>query len=458
MPDRLGREAIVIGGSIAGLMTARVLTDFFEHVTVFDRDPIEAGPAVHKSVPQGNHLHALMLGGQQVLSSLYPGFTDRLQSLGAVRFRFGEEAAFYFPGGRSYTPTGSVREARDLGIDGYSQSRGLLEFCVRQCTLDLANLKLIGDTTVEDLIWENRQVRGVHLRRAHGAEAVLADLVVDAGGRGSRAPRWLNQMGFPTAEESSIGCDFAYTSAKFRTPADYDGPEKVMLFGGPPPKFTSGGGIGQIEDNTWMVSLAGRFGVYPPSDEAGFFAFAKSLPTRRFYELIKHAERVSDIHHHRFPTSVQRHYERLAAFPERFLVLGDAISSFNPVYGQGMSSSALQVRALQQLLGERVARSQGTGLDGLGTAYFPKAAEVIASPWLLAASSDFAYPQTTGERPPNMEDGGRYFAALDSIVAEDPVVHRILVEVFQLARPLWDLTSEPLRSRVLARQEKLAAK
>jgi hypothetical protein len=241
-------------------------------------------------------------------------------------------------------------------------------------------------------------------------------------------------------------------------PANYDAPEKVMLFGGPPPKFTSAAGIGQIEHDTWMVSLAGRFGQYPPSDEDGFFAFAKSLPTRRFYELIKDAERVSEIFHHRFPTSVQRHYERLAAFPERFVVLGDAMSSFNPVYGQGMSSAALQVRALQQLLHERAAGSQAQGLAGLGAAYFPKAAEVIVSPWILAAGSDFAYPQTTGERPPNMAEAARYFAALDSIVKEDPEVHRIVVEVFQLARPLWDLTAEPLRSRVLARQEELAHK
>lgn len=458
MPDRLGQHAIVVGGSIAGLTAARVLTDYFDQVTVFDRDPVEARPAVHKSVPQGNHLHALMLGGQQVLSSLYPGFTDRLQALGAIRFRFGKEAAFFFPGGRSYTPTGSVREPRDLGIDGYSQSRGLLEYCVRQCTLELANLKFEGSTAVQGLIYEHGQVRGVRLNREGGAESVSADLVVDAGGRGSRAPRWLTELGFQAPEESSIGCDFAYTSAKFRTPANYDGQEKVMLFGGPPPKYTSGAGIGKIENDTWIVSLAGRFGVYPPSDEDGFFAFAKSLPTKRFYELIKDAERVSDIFHHRFPTSVQRHYERLAAFPERFLVLGDAISSFNPVYGQGMSSAALQVRALQQLLKERAAGPVTQALAGLGAAYFPKAAEVIASPWILAASSDFAYPQTTGERPPNMEDGARYFAALDSIVAEDPAVHRLLVEVFQLARPLWDLTAEPLRTRVLARQEELAAR
>jgi 2-polyprenyl-6-methoxyphenol hydroxylase-like FAD-dependent oxidoreductase len=457
MPDHLGQHAVVIGGSIAGLMAARVLTDHFDRVTILDRDHIDAQTAVHKSVPQGNHLHALMLGGQQVLSSLYPGFTDRLQRLGAVRFRFGIEAAFFFPGGRSYTPTGSVREARDLGIDGYSQSRGLLEQCVRQCTLELANLTFVGDSAVQGLIYENGQVRGVRVTRDGGAQSIAADLVIDAGGRGSRVPRWLTELGFETPQETTIGCDFAYTSAKFRKPANYEAPEKVMLFGGPPPKYTNGAGIGSIENDTWMVSLAGRFGQYPPTDEAGFFEFAKALPTKRFYELIKDAERISDITHHRFPTSVQRHYERLVAFPERFLVLGDAISSFNPVYGQGMSSAALQVKALGQLLGQRAAGSPAEALDKLGAAYFPRAAEVIAQPWLLAASSDFAYPQTTGERPPNMEDGARYFAALDSTVAEDLEVHRMLVEVFQLARPLWDLTSEPLRSRVLARQEEMAA-
>ena len=124
MPDRLGRHAVVIGGSIAGLMAARVLTDYFAQVTVFDRDHIEAQPAVHKSVPQGHHLHALMLGGEQVLSSLYPGFTDRLQKLEAVRFRFGKEAAFFFPGGRAYTPTGSVREPVTLGLTVTARAAG----------------------------------------------------------------------------------------------------------------------------------------------------------------------------------------------------------------------------------------------------------------------------------------------------------------------------------------------
>ena len=191
--------------------------------------------------------------------------------------------------------------------------------------------------------------------------------------------------------------------------------------------------------------------MYPPTDEDGFLAFARSLHTQRLWEIIKDAERVSEIVQHRFPTSVLRHYERLPSFPEGLLVIGDAISSFNPVYGQGMSSAALQVRVLQELLKDRAEDSRS--LQGLALVFFAKAAEVIATPWALAAASDFAYPKTTGERPPNAaEEGARYFAALDALQAQDIAVQRLLSDVLNLVKPLSALYEEPLRSRVLARQ------
>ena len=153
---------------------------------------------------------------------------------------------------------------------------------------------------------------------------------------------------------------------------------------------------------------------------------------------------------YRFPTSVQRHYERLTAFPEGLLVLGDAIYSFNPVYGQGMSSAALQVKALQQLLNERAEQSQG--LEKMALAFFPRAAEVIATPWTLAATFDFLYPQTCGIRPPNLSANAQYLAAANALAADDIKVQRLLAEVIALAKPLTVLWEEPLRIRVLARQ------
>jgi len=451
MLNRVGSHALVIGGSIAGLTTARVLSDFFDHVTILERDPIAAHPAARKSIPQGNHLHVLMLGGQRVLSSLYPGFTDRLEALGSVRVRFVKDLAFYLPDRKTHSLSGSVDEPRDLGIDGFSQGRELLEHCLRRATLELPGISLESGVSVQGLIYDGSRVRGLRYDHPDGACALEADLIVDAGGRGSRAPQWLSELGFEAPAETSIGVDFAYASGRFRIPADYNEPEKVMLFGGPPPRYPNSAGISAIEHDTWQVSLAGRFGDYPPADREGFLAFARALPTPRLYEFIKDAEQLTDLYQHRFPTSVQRHYERLATFPDRFIVLGDAICSFNPVYGQGMSSATLQVQALQNLLKERVAKGIDSPLDQLAMAFFPRAADVIAAPWILASAFDFTFPQTKGDRPPSMSEGAAYFRALDALSAEDPEVHRIMVEVFQLARPLLSLWQEPLFSRVSER-------
>jgi 2-polyprenyl-6-methoxyphenol hydroxylase-like FAD-dependent oxidoreductase len=449
MTSSLGHHAVVIGGSLAGLMSAAALADFFDRVTVFERDQIEDRPVLHKSVPQGNHIHALLLSGQHVMSLLYPGFTEELKRLGAVRFRPGIDIAFYGPNGKGYNGTQSVKEPRDLGLEGHIMSRGLLEYNVRRRTVALANVKLETDVAIEGLVHDSRQVRGVRRNGAAGAQSIEADLVVDAGGRSSHASRWLVEMGVPAPEETTIGVDFAYTSTKYRKPDLAHESEPLLLVGGPPPEHTRAAGLFEIEDRTWHVSLAGRFGDYPPTDEAGFLAFAKSLPSPRLYELIKDAERIADISHHRFPTSIWRHYERLQAFPAGFLILGDAICSFNPVYGQGMSSAALQVQELQKVLRERAA--QARGLDGVASDFFPKAAMAISAPWTLAANFDFAYPQTRGERPPGLTEGAGYFAALDSLQAEDIDVQRLVTEVFQLSKPLSALREEPLLSRILAR-------
>jgi 2-polyprenyl-6-methoxyphenol hydroxylase-like FAD-dependent oxidoreductase len=140
MANRLGESAVVIGGSMAGLMTARVLADHFETVTVLERDQIESRPALHKSIPQGNHLHLLLPGGQQVMASLYPGLFENLEKMGSRRARLGRDFIVHLESGKAYTLSGSAREPSDLGIDFYCQSRGLLEYCVREATLQHANI------------------------------------------------------------------------------------------------------------------------------------------------------------------------------------------------------------------------------------------------------------------------------------------------------------------------------
>ena len=230
MTNHFGHHAVVIGGSLAGLMTARVLAEHFDAVTVLERDHIENRPMLHQSIPQGNHLHGLLLGGQQVMTSLYPGFLDKLDTLGAVRCRAGTELVYYLPDGKAFSVTGTVREPRDLGFDITCHSRGLLEHCVRQCTLAHTNVALHSASPVHGLVYEDGRVCGVRYHQAGEDHTVTADFVVDAGGRRSQAPRWLTELGFRAPEDTTIGVDIAYASTKFRVPAAYDEPERLLIF------------------------------------------------------------------------------------------------------------------------------------------------------------------------------------------------------------------------------------
>jgi 2-polyprenyl-6-methoxyphenol hydroxylase-like FAD-dependent oxidoreductase len=212
--DELG-HAIVIGGSIAGLIAARALSDYFERITILERDEIENRPVIHKSVPQGNHLHALLNGGQRVLSDLYPGFTDDLRGLGANRFTIGRDVAWYFPDGKAYSATGSVRQPVDLGLEGHCASRGLIEYVIRRRTQELPGIRVETGTTVRELICRDGRVRGV---RCDDGRSFEAEIVVDATGRASRAPQWLAAAGISEPRQTTIGVDTAYSTANFRVP------------------------------------------------------------------------------------------------------------------------------------------------------------------------------------------------------------------------------------------------
>jgi len=439
----LGQQAVVVGGSIAGLITARVLSEYFDQITVLERDEIEDRPAIHKSIPQGNHLHALLHGGLQVLLSLYPAFTDDLRLRGATKITVGRDIVWYLPDGKAYSPTGSVRTPFESGLEAYCASRGLIEFVIRWRTTAISNIKLESGTAVRELMYREGRVRGV---RCADSRLIEAELVVDATGRGHRARQWLTSIGFSPPEETAIGLDTAYSTANFRRPESFPG-EPIMFITGPAPHFTRRGYVITIENGTLLVSLIGRFGDVPPTDKEGFLAFAEELHSDLAYGIIKEAEQLSPIAHHRFSSSVQRHYERMKSFPDGFLVIGDALCTFNPIYAQGMSAAAKQAKILQGILAQYAEQSRDIG--GIASLFFPKAAEFNSTPWNLAASFDFAFPQTRGSRPPGTEERARYFAALDRLQLQDSEVQRVMTEVFQLVQPLSVLQQEPFRSRAL---------
>jgi 2-polyprenyl-6-methoxyphenol hydroxylase-like FAD-dependent oxidoreductase len=237
MSKRLGQQAVVVGGSIAGLLTARVLSEHFDEVTVLERDDVEDRPVLHKSVPQGHHLHGLLQGGLHVLSALYPSFADDLRLLGATRITIGRDIVWHLPDGKAYTPSGSVRAPYECGLEGYCASRALIEFAIRRRTAAITNVRVEYGSAVRELVCHEDRVRGV---RCADSRLVEADLVIDATGRGTRARQWLASIGYTPPEETEVGLDTAYSTATFRRPKSFSG-EPIIFITGPAPHFTRRG-------------------------------------------------------------------------------------------------------------------------------------------------------------------------------------------------------------------------
>jgi 2-polyprenyl-6-methoxyphenol hydroxylase-like FAD-dependent oxidoreductase len=440
---KTGNRAVVIGGSLAGLAAARVLADHFREVVVLERDQIGDVFAARPSAPQASHAHGLLVAGERVLSRLFPGFTDDLRAAGASVGRVGVDMVAYTAQGRSYNGAFYQPEPRDLGADIYCQSRLLLEGCLRRRLERVGGVEVRTGHGVAGLLTRGPRVAGVRIEGGPETAATLeADLVMDASGRGSRTPRWLRDLGFAAPEETVIGCDFAYASCQFQGDGSLD--VVGIVVPGQPPLVKRGALLFAIEQGRWLVSLGGRFEEKPPRDLEGFLRFARELPNPFLHELLKDRQPLTEVTYYEYPSSRIRHFERIEV-PDGLVVAGDALCSFNPIYGQGMSAALLEVDTLSRLLDGRAAA--GAPLAGVSSEYFAAAAEVIATPWSLAASADFQYPETTGERPAGSRERGLYLLALNEIAIEDVEVNRALVEVFQLVRPLADLDLEPLRSR-----------
>jgi 2-polyprenyl-6-methoxyphenol hydroxylase-like FAD-dependent oxidoreductase len=445
-PFRL--HAVVVGAGMGGLLAARVLADAYERVTIVERDALPPIGEDRKGVPQGHHVHVLLARGAEILEELFPGLTDRLVAGGATVADHLSEVRLSI-GGQQL-----CREP--LGVPGVLMSRPFLEGHVRRRVRELPNVDVVescdvvGPLTPEDV----GRVSGVRiLRRTRGSaeELMPADLVVDSSGRSGRTLAWLDDLNFERPAEDKLRIDLAYVTRHLRLPDGATGDDKLVVVGAAPGR-PRGMALAREEGDRWALTLLG-YGRdhHPPTGLRGFMAFADSVCPPDLWPALEAATPLDNPVLYRFPSELRRRYELLPRFPEGLLVTGDALCSFNPHYGQGMTVAALEALALRHCLADAGGADPGRGdVDcGLSHRFFAAAAQAVEPAWQLAVGGDLALPEVDGDRPSPIREANAYLERVRRAAGRDATVARAFLEVAGMLRSPDALFQPAIVSRVL---------
>ncbi|MCW2948956.1 MAG: binding domain [Actinoallomurus sp.] len=431
-------HAVVVGGSLAGLLAARVLTGHFDRVTLIERDRFPAEAVFRPGVPQARHLHVLWTRGLELMEHLFPGLEDTLITAGAEEIRVPADALWL---------TSSGWRARFDLTRLLTFSRPLLDWAVRARLGGTGNsggggpsVEVLEGQEATGLVARGHDVAGVELRSGGALEA---DLVVDATGRGSRAPAWLAALGYPAPPETLVDPLLGYASRYYAIPPGFDPGWKALYLQADPPATRRTGGLFPQEGGRWICSLSGAGRDYGPTDEEGFLEFAKGLRSPVLYEAIRDAEPLTPITGFRRTANHRRHYERLPAWPRGFVVMGNAACAFNPIYGQGMSVAAISALALDRCLRDAAA--------GFERRFQRRVARSASGAWLIATGEDLRYRET--EAAPAGLRTRLINAYVDRVVATANADRRVcssLLDVLALSSAPASLFSPAVLARVTA--------
>jgi len=407
---KIGAHAVVLGASMGGLSAARVLADFYDKVTVVERDVLPLTPDNRRGVPQGRHGHALLGRGLAALGEFFPNFTKDLDDAGVPAIDYRDLSQGYLSFGGHLLPRSGGYTTVPAA---YIPSRPLLEGLVRQRLRAIGNVALLDGYDVISLVpsEDGGRVTGATIRAHDGGAAhfLAADLVVDATGRSARTPAFLEALGYGRPREDCVKVRVTYASQLFRLPPG-SMREKIVLVS-PVPGRTTGMALLGYENDTWMLTAFGIAGEQPPCELADILTFVGALAPPQVAEALRDGEPIGEVCRFRYPESRWRRYDKLRRFPDGLLVLGDAICSFNPTYGQGMTVAALQAQALADCL--------ANGTTRLARRFFRAAAEPIGVAWQFAVGGDLALPEVEGHRSLAVKLTNNYVERLQTAAETD---------------------------------------
>ncbi|MCX2933959.1 FAD-dependent oxidoreductase [Mycobacterium sp. CVI_P3] len=435
---RLGERAVVLGASMAGMLAARVAAEYYREVLVVDRDAQPGRPLNRRGVPQGCHGHVLQAAGVGVLDELFPGILDELVADGAPVWDDGDLNRVVLEyGGHRFLRSGVLPDP----VVSYLPSRALLDWHVLQRFLGVPNVTLLDAHDVVGLTSaaDRRRVTGVAVARSDGGDTSVlgADLVIDATGRGSRAPVFLSELGYDRPREDELVVNLCYTSQWLRVPPGLIREHMVAMF--PKPGDLSTVALFGHENGKWLMTVGAMAGQQPAADYADMLAIARRRVPGRIYDALEAAEPVGRAAHYRTPSNRWRRYDSLERIPDGFVVTGDAVCSFNPIYGQGMSVAALDAMALRRCLRR--------GDRDLPRRFFQAAAKSIRVAWRNATSADLSLPEVAGERPLGIRINNKFSDWVLTAVETDPAVNGQFFRVLGML----DSPARLMRPTLLAR-------
>ncbi|MBX9640620.1 MAG: oxidoreductase [Mycobacteriaceae bacterium] len=437
---------MVIGASIAGLSAARVLSDFYERVTVYERDDLPSAPANRATVPQDRHLHMLMARGANEFESLFPGLLNDMVTAGVPMLENRPDCIHLGAAGHVLGTGHTLRDE----FTAYVPSRPHLEWQIRRRVLEIDNVAIVQRPVAEPRFEPALQrVTGVLLDPAapgQDPEFVTADLVVDAAGRGTRLPVWLDQWGYQRAPEATVDIGINYATHQFRMPEGLIA-EKVVVAGASHDK-SLGLGMLHYEDGTWVLTTFGVAHEKPPRTFPEMLALAEDLLPEHFNAALAQAEPLGEPAYHAFPVSRWRRYHKLERFPAGIIPFGDAVASFNPTFGQGMTMTSIQAGNLRQAL---------QAPDGdLAATLARLTAKTTFPVWMMNAIGDVALHHATGHPEPRWwRPVGSLFDQFLGAAETDPVLAEWFLRRFSLLDSLYMIPPARLIGRTMAHNMRL---
>lgn len=386
------KKALIIGGGIAGLLAARVLSEHYDDVLIVERDGWPEQPGTRPGTPQSFHLHQVLPRGEMILERFFPGFSADLRALGA--------APVQDIGIHMVTRYGTLAFPGD-GNGGMTYSRALLEWVLRKRVQAISNVRFLLHQEVTGLETnaDHTRITGIHIRRRGQIEqqtTLSADLIVEASGRSSKLSSWLSALGYELPEDERVTADIGYSTRYYKVPSDERDSISVILVEGDPATGNSTGGVlKRIEGDTWTVCLASVGGQYPPTDAKEFEEGFSRLISPVLADTLRGAEPLTEPRGYRLPVCVRHHYEQMERWPSGLLVVGDAFCSFDPVYGQGMTLAAIEAETIATGLSEQ----QGQTQSGFERGVLQQMQEAIYPAWWRSAIEDLLWPGVTHSGP-----------------------------------------------------------